>query len=328
VPAAAFAIDQLAAIDGLDFFSVGTNDLAQYFFAADRGLAGVSALCDPLQPAFLNLLQMIADAARRNKKWIGVCGEMAGDVRNLPIMAGLGLHEISVSPARVLEIKAALATLDAIDCRLLLQRMIAARDGDEVRTMLSAFTGSAASEPGRAGPDATNMIDVDLVVIGSDAASKIEAIKELVGLIMAAGRASDAHALEHAVWAREDTYATALGHGFAIPHCKSDALRSPTIAVLRLSQPIDWGAAPAAGDAISEDGSGENSGAGEPVRVAIMLAIPAGESAAGDTHAAKMHMQVLAKLARKLMHEDFRERILRASHADDVVAALTTGLSE
>jgi phosphoenolpyruvate-protein phosphotransferase len=299
VPAAALAIDQLSEV--VDFFSIGTNDLCQYALAADRGNARVADLCDPLEPGFLRLMSVIVESARRHRKWVGVCGEMAGEPRNLPIMLGLGVDEISIAAARVLDVKAAISQLDSGACREVLSRAVAARDADAVRSLLAGLTSADAGGA---------LIDSSLVSIGSDARSKVEAIKELTGLIVAAGRAADACALEDAVWAREDTYATGMGFGFAIPHCKSETVRIATIAVLRLREPIDWGAAP--GGLTSE-----------PVRMAIMLAIPG-----GGAEAAKAHMQVLARLARKLMHEDFREHLMQASSADGLVAALTAGLDE
>ncbi len=102
IPAAALVMDQLA-ID-VDFFCVGTIDLCQYFMAADRGNPhpAVTLLCNSRQPAFLRLLRTIADAARANNRWIGICGEMAGDPFNLPLMIGLNLDEISVAPGATL----------------------------------------------------------------------------------------------------------------------------------------------------------------------------------------------------------------------------------
>ncbi len=299
VPSAALAIEQLAKV--VDFFSIGTNDLTQNFFAADRGNPQVSSLCDPLDPSFLRLLKTIVKGAQKHGKWIGVCGEMAGEARNLPIFAGLRVDEISVSPARVLELKAALASLDRKSCEKALNRAVSRRDAEEVRTLLAHM-----GRDGGGGGEAMNLIESNLVVIDSDAGSKVEAITELVEVIVSAGRASDAHAVENAVWAREDTYSTGVGFGFAIPHCKSDAVHAATIAVLRLQQPIDWG---------STDG--------EPVALVIMLAIP-GE---GDA-AAKAHMQVLAKLARKLMHDDFRERLTTAPDCEQLVSALMSGLND
>jgi fructose-specific PTS system IIA-like component len=297
VPSAALAIEQLAQV--VDFFSIGTNDLAQYFFAVDRGNPHVASLCHPLEPSFLRLLKGIVEGARKHRKWVGVCGEMAGEVCNLPIFAGLAVDEVSVSPSRVLEVKAALAQLDRSECERMVEQALAARDADHVRGLLQRI--------GRGANDhAADLITSNLVVIDSDAASKVEAIKELVELIVSAGRSSDAHAVETAVWAREDTYSTGVGFGFAIPHCKSDAVSRATIAALRLRQPIDWGAAD-----------------GEPVGLVIMLAIP-GE---GDA-AAKAHMQVLARLARKLMHDDFRAALMNAADGEHLVSALMGGLND
>jgi fructose-specific PTS system IIA-like component len=300
VPSAALAIERLAEV--IDFFSIGTNDLAQYFFAADRANPHVAGLCDPLEPSFVRLLKSIVDAARARGKWVGVCGEMAGDPRNLPIFVGLGVDEVSVSPARVLEIKAALAKLDGGECRRALDQLIASRDAGQVRAALTQFTRHRGGDDQRS----ISLIDQDLVVIDSESLSKVEAIKELVELIVSAGRASDARALEHAIWAREETYATGVGFGFAIPHCKSDAVHAATIAVARLREPIDWGAAD-----------------GEPVRLVIMLGIR-GE----DDAAAKAHMQVLARLARRLMHEEFRDNLNSVTSSEGLVAALTAALSE
>jgi fructose-specific PTS system IIA-like component len=295
VPSAAMAIDQLAPV--VDFFSIGTNDLAQYFFAADRGNARVAPLCDPLEPSFLALLAMIVERARRHGRWIGICGEMAGEIANLPLMLGLAPDEISVFPARVLELKAALATLDASSSRALVAKLLLLRDAGEVRTMLAQMAVAGGSSP---------LVEPALVDVLSDARTKVEALRELVGLIVASGRARDALALEEAVWAREDTYSTGLGFGFAIPHCKSAAVLTPTIAVAKFQSPIDWSAAD-----------------GEPVSIALLLAIPEAGTAA---EAARTHMRILATLARKLMHEDFRAALQQAATPEAFVDVLAGSL--
>jgi fructose-specific PTS system IIA-like component len=238
---------------------------------------------------------------------------MAGEVLHLPIMIGLGVDEISVSTGSgggnggVLELKAALAGLDCRSCGSLVERIMASREPAEVRGLLAECSSVLGNAP---------IIDAELVMINADARTKIEAIHELVCLVGAAGRTGDLHTVENAVWAREDTYSTGLGFGFAIPHCKSNAVRSPTIAVLKPAAPIDW-----------------NSTDGEPVRVVMLLAIPAGGScgAAEDDvskQAAKMHMQVLAKLSRNLMHEEFRERLMQAVEPEAVVAAVQSSLDQ
>src|SRR5262249_22277829 len=109
VPSAAFILDQLCA--ELDFFSIGTNDLSQYFFAADRGNTKVAQLANVRHPGFLRFLQQIVFGVHRHKKSVSVCGDMAADPRNLPLLVGLGLDEISVPVPEVLSIKERIARL-------------------------------------------------------------------------------------------------------------------------------------------------------------------------------------------------------------------------
>jgi len=106
-----------------------------------------------------------------------------------------------------------------------------------------------------------------------------------------AGRTSDPEAVEEALWARESVYSTGLGYGFAIPHCKTDAVSSGCLAILKLNKAVEWG---------SLDG--------QPVRIVILLALR-------ETDTNIRHMQVFAKLARKLMDEQFREELERLEDA-------------
>ncbi|BFH61312.1 phosphoenolpyruvate--protein phosphotransferase [Paenibacillus azoreducens] len=100
IPAAALAADILAK--EVDFFSIGTNDLIQYTMAADRMNESVSYLYQPHHPSILRLVQLVIQAANRNGKWAGMCGEMAGDSAAIPLLLGLGLHEFSMSASSVL----------------------------------------------------------------------------------------------------------------------------------------------------------------------------------------------------------------------------------
>ena len=93
IPSAAVLADQFAK--EVDFFTIGTNDLIQYTMAADRMNEKVAYLYQPYNPAILRLVKMVIDAAHKEGKWAGMCGEMAGDETAIPLLLGLGLDEFS-----------------------------------------------------------------------------------------------------------------------------------------------------------------------------------------------------------------------------------------
>jgi len=95
VPSAAVIADILA--EEVDFFSIGTNDLVQYTMAADRMNEHVAYLSDYFQPSIIRLIANVTKAAQKNGKWVGMCGEMAGDPLATPLLVGLGLTELSMS---------------------------------------------------------------------------------------------------------------------------------------------------------------------------------------------------------------------------------------
>ena len=114
VPSAAFTADLIAP--HVDFFSVGTNDLIQYTMAVDRLNERVADLYEPTHPAIVRLLKHIISAAKANKIWAGVCGEMAGDVLYLPLLVGLGIDELSVGAASLPRVKYAVQQLVTSEC--------------------------------------------------------------------------------------------------------------------------------------------------------------------------------------------------------------------
>jgi phosphocarrier protein len=117
VPAAALLAEQLA--EHADFLSIGTNDLSQYTLAMDRDHAGLAARVDALHPALLRLIAQACAGAARHGRWIGVCGALASDPLATPVLVGLGVRELSVSPAQIGEIKARVRDLDAVKCACL-----------------------------------------------------------------------------------------------------------------------------------------------------------------------------------------------------------------
>ncbi len=103
VPAAAILADEFAR--EVDFFSVGTNDLIQYSLAVDRGDPHVSSLFRAGDPSILRLIQMVVDAANRNGITVTVCGQMSSEPRFIPLLIGMGLRTLSVTPISIPEVK-------------------------------------------------------------------------------------------------------------------------------------------------------------------------------------------------------------------------------
>ncbi|MEA2633886.1 MAG: multiphosphoryl transfer protein [Chloroflexota bacterium] len=134
VPAAAIGADLLAR--EVDFFSIGTNDLTQYLFAADRTNPDLGPLADSLHPAVLRMIDQVVKAAHRHRRWVGVCGEMASDLWAVPVLVGLGVDELSVHPPMVARIKAAVRQLNAAECAKVAAAALKLEGGAAVRHLL------------------------------------------------------------------------------------------------------------------------------------------------------------------------------------------------
>lgn len=134
VPAAAIIADQLAK--EVDFFSIGTNDLVQYTMAADRMNEQVAHLAQPFNPAILRLIKMVIDAAHKEGKWVGMCGEMAGNLKAVPILLGLGLDEFSMSASSILSVRVLLSRLDRKEMSQLAQEALMLETAEEIQVLV------------------------------------------------------------------------------------------------------------------------------------------------------------------------------------------------
>jgi len=130
VPSAAISASVLAC--EVDFFSVGTNDLIQYTLAVDRVNEKIAHLYEPTHPAVLRLLKWIADAAHTNNIWVGVCGEMAGDIALVPLLLGLGMDELSASAMLVPRVKRAVQSVAISECRELVEETLKLNTASEI----------------------------------------------------------------------------------------------------------------------------------------------------------------------------------------------------
>jgi phosphotransferase system enzyme I (PtsI) len=124
IPAAALRAAQV--MSQVDFVSIGTNDLSQYAFAADRQAGPLAALLDPWQPALLELVAMTAGAGRAAGKPVGVCGEAASDPLLAVVLAGLGVTSLSMAAPSLAEVRAALAGRTLARCRAAAEAALAA----------------------------------------------------------------------------------------------------------------------------------------------------------------------------------------------------------
>ena len=287
VPSACLIIDQLA--DYVDFFSIGSNDLAQYFLAADRDNEKVSDLYSYLHPSFLRLLKMVLSETRRLEIWTGLCGEMAADPESLPLLVGLGLNEISLPGAFIPAIKEKLSHLDSVECQKLLDQAMDCGSIESVQALLRTFRSDFAYRA---------IFDTAIINLDYEAFSKEEAVKELVDMMLMDGRLLDGSHVEEAVWAREALYPTEMDGGIAIPHLQSEHVLCHSVGILRLKEPLGW------------------LGKSKPqVKTIFLLAVP-------DTGAKDQHMKVFSRLARKLVNPEFIRRFNLCNGRQQVIALL------
>ena len=136
IPSTAVLADQFAK--EVDFFSIGTNDLIQYTMAADRMNERVSYLYQPYNPSILRLVKMVIDAAHKEGKWAGMCGEMAGDETAIPLLLGLGLDEFSMSATSILKARAQILHLSKKEMEELAAKALQMSTTEEVMEAVKA----------------------------------------------------------------------------------------------------------------------------------------------------------------------------------------------
>ena len=136
-PGAALAADAIAL--EADFFAIGTNDLAMYTLAVDRGEAEVAHLYDPLHPAVLRLVQFATEAALRLRMPVSVCGEMAGNPRLVPLLLGLGIRCLSMNASAIPRVKQAIRALDIADCARFARRVMEQSDPARIHELVIGF---------------------------------------------------------------------------------------------------------------------------------------------------------------------------------------------
>ncbi len=137
IPSAALVADLLAP--KCDFFSLGTNDLIQYLLAIDRGNHRIAHLYDPSHPAVLRVLKLVIDAAQRHRIKVGLCGEMAGDPVYAPLLLGLGVDELSMTPPLLPAVKFLIRNTKFSDAKKLAAEALAQTDPRQTYALIEAF---------------------------------------------------------------------------------------------------------------------------------------------------------------------------------------------
>jgi phosphoenolpyruvate-protein phosphotransferase (PTS system enzyme I) len=133
-PSAALLTDVLAK--EADFFSIGTNDLAQYTLASDRMNASLAKLHRPFHPAVMRSLAHIIRTAHEQNRWVGMCGEMAGDPRATAFLLGLGIDELSMEPSSLNAVKQVIRATTTTQAQQIVQRVLAADTAEELEEIL------------------------------------------------------------------------------------------------------------------------------------------------------------------------------------------------
>lgn len=268
VPSVLFSVPEMAEF--ADFFSVGSNDLTQYLFAADRGNTQTRDIYDNHAPAFLRALQFAVDEVHRAGKWIGLCGEIAASSAFLPVLTGMGFDELSMNSPSIPAIKQALRELSLPKCQALVHEVLQAKRSESVKQMMLS--------PDVTALDKKPLLAPELMLWALEAMDKNDVLKKMVDNLWLHRRTDNRHKLCDDVWRREEPFPTVAGNGFAIPHARSGHVSDSSISVARLAKPVFWG--------------------GQEVDTIFLLTI---SETASDTE----HMKYFSTLARMLMNDEF-----------------------
>lgn len=229
----------------------------------------------------MRALQFAVDEVHRAGKWIGICGELGASRDFLPLLTGMGFDELSMSGTTIPGIKHALRELNFAQCQQLAQHSLKLIRSSAVKNALQMPDVKAVSQKFILAPE--------FVLFNLEAHDKNEAIKKMTDNLWLHHRTDRRDSLCDDIWAREDSFSTAVGYGFAIPHTKSDHINHSTISMATLKEPITWG--------------------DQQVETIFMLTV----SKSADSNE---HMKYFSTLARKLMKEDFRNEIKNADSVD------------
>ncbi|WP_433637836.1 phosphoenolpyruvate--protein phosphotransferase [Kluyvera georgiana] len=283
VPSVLYLLEKAAAY--IDFVSIGSNDLTQYFLACDRGNPQVRHLYNYFDPSFLQLLTEMTARAQRAGIAISLCGEMGGDPSALALLLGAGLRQLSMSVSRIAAAKAHLSSLTLASGEQKLAQALAS-DGAQAVMMALKQQVTVAAKP---------VVDPALILLDRPVADKAEVIKVLTDNLEVEQRVISGPEVESAIWQREAIFSTALGFAIALPHCKSAAVSHSSVSLMRLTKPLAWN---------------------DEVDVSLIIMLTVSEQEKGD------HMKIFSRLARKLMHAEFRQQLLDRALPQDVAELL------
>ena len=144
VPSAAILAERL--VNYVDFFSIGTNDLVQYSLAVDRANPSIAYLYQPTHPAVLRQIKHVVDTAFANGKWVSVCGEMAGETLYTPLLLGMGIHELSMSPMALASVHKLIRNIKMYEAEELVSKALACKNGAEVEDLCREYLKHACKE--------------------------------------------------------------------------------------------------------------------------------------------------------------------------------------